>query len=275
MNHGETVLFDESSEDKLRSKMYKPDGYLKIDDKEYFFEYDGCHFHECPHNCPTYLRAKHDSQFEPRSVTERNAFYESRGQLFTITSCEWNRIRSTVGPFKNYTSIFFNRKNIRENEIFEKIKSGDFFGLVLCDVRSPEAVKEKFSKINFPPVFCHLPIEETMIHADYLQILKDRKTQFPLDRVLTLTYEAKNLLLTTETAKFYMELGLELSNITKAYEYEKAYPLAHFVKEVTEQRKAATRSGNKALQDVFKLVMNSSYGIVFNSCITSIVTNQS
>ena len=265
MNHGETVLFDESSDDKLRSKMYKPDGYLKIDDKEYFFEYDGCHFHECPHNCPTYLRAKHDSQFEPRSVTERNAFYESRGQLFTITSCEWNRIRNTVGPFKNYTSIFFNRKNIRENEIFEKIKSGDFFGLVLCDVRSPEAVKEKFSKINFPPVFCHLPIEETMIHPDYLQILKDRKTQFPLDRVLTLTYKAKNLLLTTETAKFYMELGLELSNITKAYEYEKAYPLAHFVKDVTEQRKAATRSGNKALQDVFKLVMNSSYGVVFNS----------
>ena len=265
MNHGETVLFDESSGDKLRSKMFKPDGYLKIEDEEYFFEYDGCHFHECPHNCPTYLRAKHDSQFEPRSVTERNEFYESRGQLLTITSCEWNRIRSTVGPFKNYTSVFFNRKNVRENEIFEKIKSGDFFGLVLCDVRSPEAVKEKFSKFNFPPVFCHLPVEESMIHPDYLTILKDRKTQFPLDRVLTLTYEAKNLLLTTETAKFYMELGLELSNITKAYEYEEAYPLAHFVKEVTEQRKAATRSGNKALQDVFKLVMNSSYGIVFNS----------
>ena len=265
MNHGEIVLFDESSGDKLRSKMFKPDGYLKIEDEEYFFEYDGCHFHECPHNCPTYLRAKHDSQFEPRSVTERNAFYQSRGKLFTITSCEWNRIRSTVGPFKNYTSVFFNRKNVRENEIFEKIKSGDFFGLVLCDVRSPEAVKEKFSKFNFPPVFCHLPVEESMIHPDYLTILKDRKTQFPLDRVLTLTYEAKNLLLTTETAKFYMELGLELSNITKAYEYEEAYPLAHFVKEVTEQRKAATRSGNKALQDVFKLVMNSSYGIVFNS----------
>ena len=265
MNHGETVLFDESSSDKLRSKMFKPDGYLKIEDKEYFFEYDGCQFHECPHNCPTYLRAKHDSQFEPRSVTERNEFYESRGQLLTITSCEWNRIRSTVGPFKNYTSVFFNRKNVRENEIFEKIRSGDFFGLVLCDVRSPEAVKEKFSKFNFPPVFCHLPVEESMIHPDYLTILKERKTQFPLDRVLTLTYEAKNLLLTTETAKFYMELGLELSNITKAYEYEKAYPLAHFVKEVTEQRKAATRSGNKALQDVFKLVMNSSYGIVFNS----------
>ena len=264
MNHGETVLFDESSDDKMRSKMYKPDGYLKIGDQEYFFEYDGCTFHVCPHNCPTYLRAKHDSPYEPRSVSERNAFYESRGKLYTITSCEWNRIRDTVGPFKNYTSVFFNRRKVTEKELFEKIKSGDFFGLVLCDVKSSEAVKEKFSKFNFPPVFCHLPIEESMIHPDYLTILKDRKTQFPLDRVLTLTYEAKNILLTTETAKFYMELGLELSNMKKAYEYEKAYPLAHFVKEVTDQRKAATRSGNKALQDVFKLVMNSSYGNVFN-----------
>ena len=90
--------------------------------------------------------------------------------------------------------------------------------------------------------------------------MKDRKTQFPLDRVLTLTYKAKNILLTTETAKFYMEQGLELTNMTTAFEYEKAFPLAHFVKDITEQRKAATRSGNKALQDVFKLVMNSSYG---------------
>ena len=90
--------------------------------------------------------------------------------------------------------------------------------------------------------------------------MKDRKTQFPLDRVLTLTYQANQILLTSETAKFYMEVGVDLSNLSRAYEYEQANPLAHFVKEVTDQRKAATRSGNKALQDVFKLVMNSSYG---------------
>ena len=259
MNHGEMTLFDESPNEPFRSKIYKPDGYLKIGDQEFIFEYDGCAFHVCPHNCITSRRARQGGR-KLRAVDARNAFYESRGQLITITSCEWNRVRHSLEPYKNYTSIFFNRKRILENEIFEKIKSGEFFGLVMCDVKSSDSAKEKFSKLNFPPVFCHLPIREDMVHPEYLTILKERKTQFPLDRVLTLTYQAKQILLTSETAKFYMEVGVELSNISRAYEYEQANPLAHFVKEVTDQRKAATRSGNKALQDVFKLVMNSSYG---------------
>ena len=259
MNHGEMTLFDESINEPFRSKIYKPDGYLKIADQEFIFEYDGCAFHVCPHNCITNRRARQSGR-NLRTVDVRNAFYESRGQLITITSCEWNRVRHNLEPYKNYTSVFFNRKRVFENEIFEKIRSGDFFGLVMCDVKSSDSAKEKFSRINFPPVFCHLPIQEDMVHPEYLNILKERKTQFPLDRVLTLTYQAKQILLTSETAKFYMEVGVELSNISRAYEYEQAYPLAHFVKEVTDQRKAATRSGNKALQDVFKLVMNSSYG---------------
>ena len=270
MNHGESRFFDDSSGQLFKSKIYKPDGYLKIDDKEYFFEYDGCHFHVCPHNCTIYQKALKISQFNPRSVEERNAFYRSRGELITITSCKWYEKRRSVGPFKNYISSFFNRKQVTEREIFEKIKNGDFFGLVQCDVISPQSVIDKFSKFNFPPVFCHLPIDESMIHPSYLSILKARKTQFPLDRVLTLTYQAKNILLTTETAKFYLDQGLELSNITQAYEYEKAFPLAHFVKDITDQRKAATRSGNKALQDVFKLVMNSSYGFGFEIAIVYI-----
>ena len=41
-----------------------------------------------------------------------------------------------------------------------------------------------------------------------------------------------------------------------AVEFEKAFPFAKFVNEITNERKKATREGNKALQDIFKLVMN-------------------
>ena len=267
LNYGEVqIKAGESRTDSnlIKHKIYKPDGYVEIDGIHHYFEFDGCPYHECPHKCSTYQRFKNSNsnRWSPRSVEERNAFYRSQGILHTITSCQWYRLRSSVS-FKNYSSVFYRQNDITEEKILAKISTGDFFGLIKCDVFSPNHVIEFFKPINFAPVFIHKTVDEDSIHPEYLDILKRNKRSFPLDPVLTIGFHGKSLLLTTEFVKYYLKIGMKISNVTEAIEYEQDDALANFVNHVTDQRKKATEAGNDALQNIYKLVMNSSYGQVF------------
>ena len=267
LNYGEVDIKGEESRtdsNLIKHKIYRPDGYVVVDGIHHFFEFDGCHVHECPFKCSTYQRFKNSNgnRWTPRSVEARNTFYMSKGMLHTITSCQWYRMRSSVS-YKNYSSAFFRRNDVTEDKILDKILTGDFFGLVKCDVYSPDNVVDFFKPISFAPVFLHKAVDEESIHPKYLEILKSNKRSFPLDPVLTVGFHGKELLLTTEFVKYYLKIGMKISNVTEAIEYEKDNALANFVNHVTDQRKKATEAGNDALQNIYKLVMNSSYGQVF------------
>ena len=265
MNFGEVeIKAGETRTDSnlIKHKIYKPDGYVEVDGTKHFFEFDGCHHHECPHKCSVYQRFRNrpsEKRWSPRSVEDRNAFYRSQGILHTITSCQWYRMRNTV-TYKNYSSVFFRRNEVSESEILDKVVTGDFFGLIKCDVHSPDHVIDFFKGMSFGPVFLHKTVDPDSIHPEYVDILNRNKRSFPLDPVLTVGYHGKDLLLTTEFVKYYLKIGMEVTNVTEALEYEQDNALADFVNHVTNERKKATEAGNNALQNIFKLVMNSSYG---------------
>ena len=88
----------------------------------------------------------------------------------------------------------------------------------------------------------------------FVSVYQTRRTTF--SKNIFSFIHADQILLTTETALFYHKLGLELSNLTMAIEFEKDRPFADFVNQITAERKKATRMKNKPLQDIFKLVMN-------------------
>ena len=139
--------------------------------------------------------------------------------------------------------------------MWAKVKSGKFFGLIRVDLKSPQHVIDKFLKLNFPPIYQHVEIEKDMIHEDY-QLLMGKNVENSDNKVLTQTFHASQILITTDTALFYHSLGIEISNISWAVEFEKDNPFADFVQRITNKRKEATRNKNKPLQNVWKLVMN-------------------
>ena len=233
-------------------KVFRPDGYALIDGTHHFFEYDGCFDHKCVYNC---LTSRRSTRNKNRDDSRRNEFFREMGILHTITSCRWQKERKHLN-FPIHTSVFFNQKRITEAQILEKVKAKQFFGLVKLDLKSPQNVIDKFMKVKFPPIICHLNIDPEMIHTEYKQKMTNQGRQFDNLSSLTQTFHANQVMITTETAVFYHELGIELSNLTMAVEFEKDYPFADFVNQITEERKKATRMQNKPLQDIFKLVMN-------------------
>ena len=131
---------------------------------------------------------------------------------------------------------------------------------IKVDITSPPAVIDHFLKANYPPIYKHVEVDENMVNPFIRKKLIERGVKFPLAKQLTLCFNATDYLLTTDLAKFYVEKGMVLSNLSLVVEYPRTTPLANFVKEITDKRKEATRLQDNNLQNTYKLTANSSYG---------------
>ena len=215
-------------------------------------EFDGCQYHQC--HCPTSMR----SPFSKKDDRQRNEDLSSLGILIIKKECDWLEEKSAAS--KGTVSGFFREKNISEEEILKAVADGSFFGMLCLDISSPPEVVDYFMKLKHPPIYRHVVVDEDMISSKMLDAMKKSGIKFPLEKQLTLTFNATEHLITTDVARFYMEKGLQLSNLKLAVEYNRDKPLSKFVNMVTEKRKEATRLKDDHLQNTYKLVMNSSYG---------------
>ena len=244
LNVGEKTVF-------VGDKSYKVDGYVEIGDKSFILQYDGCAYHNC--NCSISKRSK----FTKFDDSIRNRDLSKIGELIVMKSCLWNRHDV---EYKSSISTFFNSTYISETDILNAVASGDFYGLIQVDITSPPDAIKHFMKLNHPPIFKHVEIDEDMVNEKFREVLKEKKVKFPLEKQLTLCFHAKAYLMTTDLAIFYLSKGLKLSNLQVAIEYPRTRPLEKFVNLVTSKRKEATRLRDNNLQQTYKLVMNSSYG---------------
>ena len=228
------------------------DGHVVIGGHQYFLFFDGCRYHKCG-TCDTNCIS------DPKRDERRNLLLDL-GTVIEIKGCEWVELKKTVS-YKNSISHFFNRKKlISEQELFHAIKSGDLFGLIQVDIRSPNDVVKKWSRLNFPLIPRHQDIDESMIAPNIVTEMKDKGYQFPIKKNLTLCFNAKAILITTEMARFYFDQGCILSNIHTVIEFQRATPLKDFVNKATKERIAATRDNNDQKQDLYKRIVNASYG---------------
>ena len=235
---------------------FLPDGYRVIHGVSHFYFYDGCYFHECKHNCKVSDKSTH---LKPNDDL-RDKLVSEIGIVHKISSCEWDGLKSNI-TLKSKLSKYFNcKRRITETELFEAIINYEIFGLVQCDIKSPQSVVDRFMKLNFPPIFIHREVHAESV-GDYMreEIIKSKR-KFPLNKQLTLGFHAKQHLITTEQFIFYHKQGMIMDNFALVIEYQRDKPLKKFVEVVTEHRKQATLDKDESKQQLYKLVANSSYG---------------
>ena len=75
-------------------------------------------------------------------------------------------------------------------------------------------------------------------------------------------FEAKNHLLMTSLVKFYISIGLKITNIYQVIQYQPFKCLSPFVKHVTTMRLDAERNKKKTKANSAKTFGNSGYGKV-------------
>ena len=149
----------------------------------------------------------------------------TQGRCLVMRECVWRKkrqlgLKSNPAPFTRspYSSFYYD-KDITKAKILKGVCDGTFFGLLEVDIVSPDAVKQRFKEINFPPLFDRIVVDRKHLSQSMLAKCDAAKMKFPTRPQLSLTYSAKNYMISSEALQFYLEIGLRVTGATSDCNY--------------------------------------------------------
>ena len=133
------------------------------------------------------------------------------------------------------------------------------FGLIECDVLVPESLKECFEEMA--PIFKNVELSRKHLSKHMLEFAQASDRLKRPQRALIGSLYGKKVLLASALAKWYLEHGLEITNVYRVYEYRPAKCYKKFGESVSDARREGDLNPDKALlAETSKLVGNSLYG---------------
>ena len=157
-------------------------------------------------------------------------------------------------------SPFLFMREITSALILTHIKSDKITGFIMCNIDPTESAR-KFERMNWPPIFTRDEINYDMLPLWMKETA--HPASFPRTTLLQ-SMCAKNILIHTKLAAFYMRNGFQISEISLLIEYEPAKCFKHFYDTLYRLRVDATIENNSAQATAIKLTGNSPYGKVMN-----------
>ena len=179
---------------------------------------------------------------------------ESQGRLIVKRECEWFRELAAMET-KPETEMARILEKDNEQSLLQAIQSNSIFGFAVCDVESSDEFLNKYKDFLFPPVIKHETITNDHV-SGYMQrrvTEEERKLDF---KTVVQVYNGKQLLLMTDIIKFYLDIGIKVSNVTQFIQYVPEKILKPFVQEVVGMRIDATRQKDDTKQTTAKIFGN-------------------
>ena len=234
---------------------FRPDGYTIVEGVQHFLMFMGCAFHRC--TCDVSMRSPTDDENHKRDQLIRK-LCSKHGVYKEIFECDFDKKK--IDMEENEVSCFFGKLRkkqlVSEADIFQKVQSGKFYGFLCCDAQSPPEVVDRWMKLGWPTIATHVSPTEDMVQNGIAAEMRQRKIKVA-ENQLTLVFNEKDYIMTTDLYLFYRKIGMKMSNLRWAIEFTKDKPVKHFIDTMTQHRKDAERDGNKALVTLYKLIINS------------------
>ena len=240
------------------------DGALEKDGKQYYFEYYGCWFHHCD-KCGN----KHASRISPdvserraRKQLEKEQIMRSKGILIIKHECEWMRERKTLSSSTIKTEMprILNR-NDDETSLLSAIGNGSIYGFLVADVKTDDSVIENTSKdFLFPFIIKRMTLDASYLSPFMASQMDENKRKTYQSSTVVQGYNATQLFMLSTQAKFYLDAGMKITNVTKFIQFIQAPCLLPFVNKVIGLRTQARRSKDKPKEQTAKMIGNSGYG---------------
>ena len=214
---------------QLEDDAWPVDGFAKTDRGTKAYEFMGDAWHRACPNC--------EPQQTNRTWNQKRTDILNAGhQLEVIWECEWDNLLSQARNSETPLIPDILKDKQTEDDIRRGVQSGRLFGFLLCDVESPPEVIEQ--RKHFPPV-----LKREKIGFDHLtsfmreQVRREKPGLVKFEReTLIQCFHAKEHLLMTPLAKYYLDNGIKITNIKKFVQYIPRRCLAPFVEHVTTMR---------------------------------------
>lgn len=231
---------------------WRVDGYAKSDNGVKIYEFFGDRFHNgCPRCDPHGV----DSTFE-----RKRRDLEQIGVIETIWECEFYELLPKIKNVETPLIPHILSYEHSLSDILDSIRESKLFGFIVCDLHTPPDLIS--SMANFPPVIKRFEVTDAHLTEFMASRVKKRypnQTKF-LRKTVVQCFNAENHLLLTSLAKFYLDSGLQITNITKVIQYIPSKALKPFTEKVTRMRIEAELEGKFTKGNTSKTFGNAGYG---------------
>ena len=257
-------------EQAVGRKKLRVDGFCG--EKKTVYQFQGCLFHG--HNCHL-TRGHTHHPFNQKSMKDLwkhtqsiNDYLRTSLGLTVVEmfECEWQEkkrenpslrhfIETRCPPFHSALPW----REISTAEILHSVQRGQLFGLVVCDISVPDRLKEHFSELQ--PIFKNTLVGRDDIGDHMKKHAEDNNLLSKPRRMLVASYFGKNICLITPLLRWYIDHGLEVSQVHQVIEYKPSNSFTEFGQTVTEARIQGDSDPNtKDISDSYKGIGNASYG---------------
>ena len=159
--------------------------------------------------------------------------------------------------------LVFDKKRtnlVQTLDLLEKLQEHTVFGILVCDIRVPDDLKDYFC--DFPPIIKHANINYEDI-GDYMQNVADRMGIKVKNRPCVIdSYFAKGIALTDKYLVWLLNKGLLVDRVYMFIRYNKEPIFREFANSITKMRiKGDKDKHSKMLALMAKLIGNCAFGL--------------
>ena len=132
-------------------------------------------------------------------------------------------------------STFSYKRPLRFENLLSRIRKGELFGYVQCDLSVPENLREKFE--SFPPLFKNIFVSRSDIGDLMKKYAEENKLMTQPRRMSISSFHLINGTIITPLLNFYLELGLECDRIYRCVQYTPMKCFNNFVQSAVDARR--------------------------------------
>ncbi len=232
------------------------------------YQFQGCywHGHQCDEVKDEVNKKNGKTMAQLREETrEKSEYLQQCGyNLVEMYECEWKEEKRKslklqqfiASTQRSHTTV---RKSMTQEEILNAVKEGKMFGLVQCDIETPEELKEHFREMT--PIFKNISVSREDIGESMKAYAEKHDLLSAPRRSLIGSYHAKGILLATPLLRWYLLNGLKVTHVYQTVEYTPKACFKQFGEKVSEARRMGDQNPDCAIiADTMKLLGNSGYG---------------
>ena len=237
-------------------------------------QFHGCIFHG--HPCHVTLGMTHnpvngeplDELFENTKKMTNYFRYILKLNVIEQWECEWTTEKrqnpnimtflQAHPAFDKMNDPFRNEAIINKDVILEQVKNGTLFGMVQCDIHVPdtEEMRKKFEEMT--PIFKNIEVGREHIGDFMKAYAEENKLLSQPRKTLIGSYHGHQILLATPLLKWYLDHGLEVTDIQLVAEFKPNACFKAFGDSVSDARRQGDQDPDKAiLAESAKLLGNS------------------
>ena len=233
----------------------KVDGYMVKDGREFFFEYLGCYWH--PGCCVPDEKIK-GADYKRQIWRMKKQTLEQYGELHTIRDCVWRRNRRVLAETTPETQMPNILNDDNEETLIDGILTGKLFGFAVLDVTTPVEQIKKYEEAGFlfPLVIRRAQITDEYLSSYMRERFIEEGKKIERNTVIQ-TYNGTQILAFTPIIQYWVSRGMEISNVTKFYQYVPGKALKPFADKVYTMRCEATYEKDESKGNTAKIFGNS------------------